>query len=334
MHIVEINDVASVASEIGAGLRARGNRVTLIQPRLVGAQLHPWLKPSVSPARALEWFQLIRTIRQGDYDLAHIHYAYLGMLGVLGRFPFILHCHGTDLRETTAFTRPLIASALRHANHVFYSTPDLADYVLPIRPDGEFLPNPIDLEQFQPLTPAREYRDVYICCSLTEAKGAGRILKACRLLAEERPEIQITTPAQGPYEDAFRDLPNVTLIQHQPRGRLPEIISRHGVVIGQIRVGAIGMAELEALACGRPVVTWFNQLDAYPEPTPFVRAVDGRDIATVVAHLVDDPDAREQLGKTGREWVERCHPLERAAARVAAVGEQILARVDPPAVTT
>ena len=326
MRIVEINDIASVASEIGAGLRARGDSVTLIQPRLVGARLHPWLKPTVSPARAVEWAQLIRAIRRGDYDLAHIHYAYLGMLGVLGRFPFILHCHGTDLRESTAVTRPLIARALAAADHVFYSTPDLAPYVLPTRPDGEFLPNPIDTELFQPLSPAADHRDVYICCALTEVKGAGRILTACRILAEERPDIRITTPAQGPYSAAFAELPNVTLLHRQPRSRLPEIISRHGVVVGWVRFGIAGMAELEALACGRPVVSWFNQLDAYPDPPPFVRAVDGRDIANAVAQLVDDAAARERIGSAGREWVQRCHPLGQAAARVHEVSEAILGR--------
>ena len=326
MRIVEVNDVASVASEIGAGLRARGHAVTLLQPRLVGSDLPLWLKPAVSPARALEWAQLIRAIRRGGYDVAHIHYAYLGMVGVLGRFPYILHCHGTDLRETTALTRPFIARALARAEHVFYSTPDLAAYVAPVRRDGEFLPNPIDTELFRPLSPARDHRGVYICCALTEVKGAGRLLEACRILARERPEIRVTTPAQGPYVGVFGELPNVTLLHRQPRARLPTIISRHGVVAGWARFGIAGMAELEALACGRPVVSWFNQLDAYPERPPFVRAVDGRDIATAIMRLVDDADARERLGRAGRAWVERCHSLGRAAARVHEVCEEIGAR--------
>ena len=326
MRIVEINDIASVASEIGAGLRARGHSVTLIQPRLFGARMHPLMKPVVSPIRAAEWAQLIRTIRSGGYDLAHIHYAYLGMLGVLGRFPFILHCHGTDLRESTAFTRPLIDRALRNADHVFYSTPDLASYVLPTRPDGEFLPNPIDTQLFRPLTPAQEQRDVFICCALTEVKGAKRLLTACRILARERPETRITAIAGGPYAADFAALPNVTLLHHQPRWRFPEIISRHAVVMGWVRFGIAGMAELESMACERPVVNWFNQLDAYDEPPPFVRAVDGQDIAAAVMTLLDDPALRERLGREGREWVVRHHPLEKAAARVEAVSEAIVAR--------
>ena len=119
MRIAEINDIASVASEIGAGLRMRGHEVTLFHPRLVGANLHPQVKPVTAPIRALDWMDLIRRIKRGHFDLVHIHYAYLGNVGALGGFPYILHCHGTDLRGATAVTRPLIKKALREARHVF-----------------------------------------------------------------------------------------------------------------------------------------------------------------------------------------------------------------------
>ena len=333
MRIVEINDIASVASEIGAGLRARGDSVTLIQPRLVGARLHPWLKPTVSPARAIEWVQLIRAIRRGDYDLAHIHYAYLGMLGVLGRFPFILHCHGTDLREATAVTRPLIARALAHADHVFYSTPDLAAYVLPVRPDGEFLPNPVDTTLFSPAPDPAGGDDVYIACWIEENKGAAHLLEACRVLLAERPEVRITALARGPYIAEFAQLPNVLLVEPGPRRKLPALIARHKVVVGQVRHGAVGMAEIEAMACGRPLVARFRYGCAYPEPPPIVNAEDGRAIAAAVLRLLDAPAERLALGEGTRSWVERHHAREVVVARVEAVAEAIVAGVDPSRVT-
>ena len=333
MRIVEINDIASVASEIGAGLRARGDSVTLIQPRLVGARLHPWLKPTVSPARAIEWVQLIRAIRRGDYDLAHIHYAYLGMLGVLGRFPFILHCHGTDLREATAVTRPLIARALAHADHVFYSTPDLAAYVLPVRPDGEFLPNPVDTTLFSPAPDPAGGDDVYIACWIEENKGAAHLLEACRVLLAERPEVRITALARGPYIAEFAQLPNVLLVEPGPRRKLPALIARHKVVVGQVRHGAVGMAEIEAMACGRPLVARFRYGRAYPEPPPIVNAEDGRAIAAAVLRLLDAPAERLALGEETRSWVERHHAREVVVARVEAVAEAIVAGVDPSRVT-
>ncbi len=332
MRIAEINDIASVASEIGAGLRARGHEVTLFHPRLVGAGLHPQVKPVTAPIRALDWLDLIRRIRKGHYDLVHIHYAYLGNVGALGGFPYILHCHGTDLRGTTAVTRPLTRNALREARHVFYSTPDLEHYVAQVRDDGEFLPNPIDTAQFAPTTSVRDRTDVLICCALTEVKGAARILKACQQLAVQRPDIRITAIGGGNYTPQFQALPNVTVINRQPRWKLPSLINEHGIVVGQVKLGSAGMAELEAMSCGRPVVTWFNELHAYPTPPPYMTAVDGIDIAAAITNLADSPEMRELLGAKGRDWVVQNHGLERVVGRVEAVARAIIAGEPIPAV--
>lgn len=325
MRIAEINDIASVASEIGAGLRARGHEVTLFHPRLVGANLHPQVKPVTAPIRALDWLDLIRRIRAGRFDLVHIHYAYLGNVGALGGIPYILHCHGTDLRGTTAVTRPLTRHALREARHVFYSTPDLAPYVARVRDDGEFLPNPIDTGQFRPITPVGDRSSVLICCALTEVKGAGRILKACRQLATQRPDIRITAIGGGHYTGQFQALPNVTVVARQPRWKLPALINDHGIVVGQVKLGSAGMAELEAMACGRPVITWFNEIHAYPVSPPYVTAVDAVDVASAIINLVDNRDARERIGANGREWVVDQHGLERVVDRVEAVAGAIIA---------
>lgn len=325
MRIAEINDIASVASELADGLRARGHTVDVIRPRLVGGKL-PWMvKPIVGPVRAAEWAQIIRQVQAGAFDMVHIHYAYLGMLGVLGNFDYIAHCHGSDIREITPFTRPLIERSLENASHVFYATPDLAGYVLSRRPDAQFLPNPVDSDQFIPTTPAVERDGVFIACGLTEIKGAPRLLDACRKLAACRPDIRVTAIAGGPYTMDFRALPNVTLIPHMTRSHFRETINAHGVVIGQARVGAIGMAELESMSCARPLVAWFRHDRAYAEPPPMVRAVDGADIAAAVIRLHDDLGERESLGNASRTWVQHMHNLDGAAARVEGAAEAILA---------
>jgi glycosyltransferase involved in cell wall biosynthesis len=330
MRIAEINDVASVASELTRGLRARGHDVTLLQPSLVGGGLPPGIKAVVAPIRALDWARVLWRLKRGRFDLLHIHYAYLGMLGVLAKAPYILHCHGADVWALTPFTRGVTGRALRQAGHVYYSTPDLAPHVLPLRPDAEFLPNPIDTHTFRPLQPARDSKRVYVCCALDDLKGAQHILAACRDLAETRPDIQVTAVAGGQHTAAFEALPNVTLIPRQQRANLPEVIGRHGVVVGQVSLGAAGMAELEAMACARPVVCLFTFDAAYPEPPPFVRAQEGDEIAAAVIRMVDDPELRQRTGEQGRAWIERYHDLDAVAERVERAALDVLAaRKDP-----
>lgn len=325
MRICEINDIASVASELARGLEERGHEVPVIQPDLVGGSLPKMLKPLVAPARAVEWARIARQVSSGHFDVVHIHYAYLGMIGVLGRFPYILHCHGSDVRDMAPYSRPMVERALAAAKHVYYSTPDLAQYILPIRPDAEFLPNPIDTETFRPLTEPTESTDVLICCALTEVKGADVILEACKRLARERPDIRITAIEGGEYTEAFRALPNVTVIPHQKRADLPRLIAEHGIAIGQVRLGAVGMAELEAMACGRPVVAWFNENGSYDIPPPFLNAHDPESIADAVKRLASAPVAREVMGLAGREWVIEHHDLRLITERVERTAEQLTA---------
>jgi glycosyltransferase involved in cell wall biosynthesis len=207
---------------------------------------------------------------------------------------------------------------------VFYVTPDLAEAVLGERPDAEFLPNPIDSGRFAPTSKASESRKVLIVCALDDIKGAGRLLEAARRLASARPDISITALGGGLHEDAFAALSNVVVLPRQPRERLPAIINEHGVVMGQALLGVAGMAEYEAMACARPVVSWFSFGRAYPEPPPFVRALDGLDIAGAVERLVDDPEARLRLGAEGRQWVMKYHSMDAAVERVERAAEDML----------
>lgn len=324
MRIAEVNDIASVASELVKGLQSRGHSATLIEPRLFGARLHWAIKPLISPIRALEWARLARRLKAEKYEVIHIHYAYLGFIGVLGNFPYILHCHGGDIRDITPFTRWVTSRALKDAGLVFVATPDLMPGVHKTRPDAQFLPNPIDTCAFKPHAPCRESRDVYIACALDDVKGASTILAACRQLARDRSDIRITAIAGGKYTAEFSALPNLTLLARQTRAALPAVIGSHGVVIGQVYLGAAGMAEFEAMACARPVIGHFEYGAAYPEDPPFVRARTASDIAEAVCRLVDDATLRGRVGEDSRGWVLRHHDLAHITLRVEQAAFELL----------
>jgi glycosyltransferase involved in cell wall biosynthesis len=106
------------------------------------------------------------------------------------------------------------------------------------------------------------------------------------------------------------------VVPHQPRAALPEAISGHGVVIGQVLLGAAGMAEFEAMACARPVISHFSYADAYPDPPPFVPAQTADEIAAAVVRLVDDHELRARVGAQSRAWILRHHDLGCISRRV------------------
>ena len=320
MRFVQVNDIASVAFELGVALRRRGHHVDLLYPRLHGASLPPLGKLLVSPLRAVDWMRLAWKVRRGNYDAVHIHYGYLGIVGLIARVPYVLHCHGDDVRDVERRVwAPVIKLAIRKARHVYYSTPDLRAPLERIRPDAEFLPNPIDVEQFRPQPLPPDAEDVLIACALSENKGVTNILEACRELAEARPESRITGFAGGTHAEEAHQLPNVLLLVHQPREKLPNLMARHRIIIGQVHQGAVGMVELESMACARPVVASFTYEDAYAEPPPFVQATNGAEIAEAVERLLDDPAAAGAIGGAGRTWVCKYHDANAMAERLEAL---------------
>ncbi len=135
----------------------------------------------------------------------------------------------------------------------------------------------------------------------------------------------MTVTARGKYVADFAALPNVMVIPAQARAALPEVIGRHGVVIGQVNLGAAGMAELEAMSCARPVVASFTYGAAYAEPPPFVQANTGGAIAEAVIRLVDDASLRQRTGDAGRAWIERYHDFDTIVDRVEAVAREAVA---------
>jgi glycosyltransferase involved in cell wall biosynthesis len=323
MRFVQVNDIASVASELAVALRRRGHEVDLFYPKLHGAGLPPLGKVAVSPLRFTDWLRLAWRLRRGNYDAVHIHYAYLGIVGLIARVPYVLHCHGDDVRDVERrIWAPMIRLAIRRARHVYYSTPDLREPLLRIRPDVEFLPNPIDIDEFVPQPLPADAGDVFVACALAENKGVANILDAMRRLGQSAPSVRLTAVAGGIGTAEAEEMPNVLLLMHQPRRKLPTLMARHRVIVGQVHQGAVGMVELEALACGRPVVTWFTYNDSYPEPPPFVQALRGEEIATAIRRLLDDPAEAARIGAASREWVVRHHNAGTIAAKIEELAAQ------------
>lgn len=319
MRFVQVNDIASVASELAVALRKRGHEVDLLYPRLYGAHLPPLGKLAVAPLRFVDWARLAWKLRRGNYDAVHIHYGYLGIVGLLAGVPYVLHCHGDDVRDVSRRVwAPVIKLAIRRAKHVYYSTPDLREELVRIRPDCEFLPNPIDTETFRPTAVPEDADAVMVACALNENKGVANLLESFRVLGQRRPDLLIHALAGGTGSPEADAMPNVVLLMHQPRGKLPALIERHRIIVGQVHKGAVGMVELEAMACGRPVISWFTYQDFYPEPAPFVQAHSGEEIACAVERLLDDPAECARIAEAGHAWVERNHSAAAMAERIEA----------------
>ncbi len=357
MRIAQVNDIAAVASTLADAQRALGHEVDLLGAKRPIVNRNRALRVLTVPLRMLATVAVALPIRRGRYDVVHFHYAWKGIAAVLARRRYVLHCHGTDVREIRGGLRGwLNAVAERHAALVYYATPDLAPWVQPNRPDAIFLPNPIDTSSFTAKPPAartigggaggeaRETlapdrhdlladalepgpgaRDVLVGVRLDSVKGAEAVIETVRAIRRLRPATTFTIVRQGALvHDAMAAAgQTVELVERSDRAALPALFRRHRIALGQMLVGAIGNYELEAMASGVPVAMRFAYPDAYDVPPPIVDGATAEELAHLVCAALQDEGGRREIAEAARVWVVAHHDALSVARRVLADYERI-----------
>jgi glycosyltransferase involved in cell wall biosynthesis len=325
--VVHLNDIAWVGSSLVTALREAGTQAELVDPARPGGAGSGPARLILLPIRLLSLTWTALRVRRLKPDLVHLHYARHGWVAPLLGVPYVLHCHGTDVRATLpgrGWGR-IVAPAMRGAAAVVYATPDLAPWVARYRPDGQFLPNPIPM----PSMPVTEIgADVLLGARLDPVKGATAIGELMAELLRRRPSTSVTLIAHGSGVDRLRGTLGgaTTVIPPVPHAELTTLLAGHRAAVGQMEVGALGNFELEAMAAGLPTAARFRFPDAYAVPPPVIDGVDAADVARQLAELLDDEPSRVARGEASRAWVAEHHAPSKVAERLIGIYTSALAR--------
>jgi len=166
-------------------------------------------------------------------------------------------------------------------------------------PDAEVVPPGIDLREYEPQPPTDRERPVVVHApSSRRRKGTEHVIAAC---AELPVDLQIV---EGLHHDEAR-----------------RRYEQADIVVDQLNAGWYGLFAIEAMALGKPVVTFLHDEavarteDAFGTTVPIVSAT----AETLAAHLrplVEDTEHRRRVGAASREYVERVHDIETVADRL------------------
>jgi glycosyltransferase involved in cell wall biosynthesis len=166
-------------------------------------------------------------------------------------------------------------------------------------PDAEVVPPGIDLREYVSAPPADRDRPVVLHApSSRRRKGTEHVIAACAGLPV--------------------DLQIVEGLHHDDARRLYEDAD---IVVDQLNAGWYGLFAIEAMALGKPVVTFLHDEavarteDAFGTTVPIVSAT-AETLASRLRPLVFDPDHRRRIGAASREYVERVHDADAAADRL------------------
>jgi glycosyltransferase involved in cell wall biosynthesis len=234
-------------------------------------------------------------------DIFHFYFG-LTLLPKSVQFPLlralgkrsVMHFLGSDIRGKTPAE---LAWACRAGARVVGSY-DAARWV----PDAQVIPPGIDVRAIEPTPPSEHERPVVLHApSSRTRKGTEFVVAAC---AELDVELEIVEGLD--HREAF------------------ERYRRADVIVDQLNAGWYGIFAIEAMALGKPVVTFLHEEavrrteEAFGVEVPIVSATK-ETLAGALRPLVESADERRRVGRASRAYAEEVHDLERMTDRLLAL---------------
>jgi len=114
------------------------------------------------------------------------------------------------------------------------------------------------------------------------------------------------------------------LVQGASHRQAKELLQRCDVYIDQVRGGSHGVAAVEAMAYGKPVICYLKPtvIPQYPPEIPIVNA-NPDNLTEVLASLLADSRLRHELGRRGRAYVEHYHDAKLLAGQLVQIYDEL-----------
>lgn len=281
-------------------IRARGVEVEVVGPEqfrhfgiayghgmLGNLRRRPWLALLV-PALLADF---VRAVRPVDADLLHAHWLPAGWVAARSGKPYVVQVWGTDVelaRRAPWFARRV----LRGARFVIAASSDLADRARALGAlDVHVIPSGVDLPP--KIGDEAEPPEILYAGRLSREKGVLELIEAAQGL-------KLVVAGDGPLRDRVPMARG--FVQHD---ELQHLFARAAVVACPSRREGFGVACLEAMAHGRPVVATgvggLRDLVVDGETGIVVPPRDPVALRSALERLLGDPELRHRLGAAGRE---------------------------------
>jgi rhamnosyl/mannosyltransferase len=290
---------------------------------------------AVAPALPLQ-------LARADADLVLLHepnpMALVAYFIVRPKVPVVIWYHSEVVRpgwRYRLFYRPFLEFALRRVARIVVASPPMQNVpaLAAYRAKCVVIPYGLDPDRYQPTAVVRARAaalrerasgPIFLFVGrLVAYKGLDVLLRALSGL-EARTVIVGDGPLRGSLETAVRELGLADRVhltgEVADDERLAWFHACDALVLpSTTRQEAFGMVQLEAMLCGRPVVStdlptgvpWVN---VHGETGFVVRAGDAASLRSALDRLVADPDLRQALGASARARVFSAFTADRMCA--------------------
>lgn len=280
---------------------------------------------------------------KGPFDGVEAHPLYFaGVIGLvaarLRRRPLLAYAHGGDVADYAVRSRvhgALARWVARGAAAVVTNSQDSAGYVERLGTTALVISPGVALSVFRPATEGAEDRLALrrrlglpdgplalLLGTLSERKGADVFAAG----VESAPGWQGVMVGSGPLADSLASShPSVRQVSPVPSAQVPDWLRTADVVVVPSRREPLGLAAVEALACGTPVIAsnvgGLREVVRDAENGLLIPSDDPVALAAALVRLLD-PSLRERLGAAGPASVAG-HDIKAAAAQMAEVWAEL-----------
>ncbi len=203
----------------------------------------------------------------------------------------VFHYLGSDIRGKT----PAELAFGKKANAEIVGSYDAIQWV----PEAHVIPPGLDLTPFTPVPPSDRARPLVVHApSSRSKKGTEFVIEAC---------------SQLPVD--------LDLVEGVPHEQARERYAKADIIIDQLLVGWHGVFALEAMALGKPVITFLKpdvvekSAAGYGVRLPIVSATP-ETLVDQLRPLVESPALRREIGAASRAYVEQVHDIDHVADRL------------------
>ena len=311
--------------------RLRGHHVDIITSNLPGAVDQPGVirigrsqpvymnqsQARITIGRGIRK-QMRRVLRQGRYDIVHVHSPLTPVLPILAIEEAVCPVVGTfhtyfDRSLTYAAFGPWFQKRLEMmsaAIAVSHSTTLMLNKYF--RADWQIIPNGIDTEIFTPDAPLppgmdRDVPTILFLGRFDPRNGLSTLIESFRLVKERQRDARLVVVGDGPLRDHYyrqaKGIPDIRFVGAVLDGR-PGYYANSTVYACPTTKASFGITLLEAMACETPIVCsdilGFRDVVADGREALMVPCGDRDAIADALVRVLENPSLAARLGATGR----------------------------------
>ncbi|MDF2706086.1 glycosyltransferase family 4 protein [Nonomuraea muscovyensis] len=317
--------------DLAQALMAQGHDVSVIAPAADDDELPPYVVGAgravpvpyngsvarmsfgfLSAARVRRW------VRDGDFEVLHIHEPLVPSLGVLAcwaaRGPIVATFHASWVRSRAiAVAEPLLRSALEKlSGRIAVSDAARKSLVEQFGGDTVLIPNGVTVARYAEAEPLDGWGPDGATLGFLgrmdeERKGLPILLDAFALLAPERPGLKLLIAGPGDAKDVYDRVPKEFHDRVTVLGMVSEadkIRAYHSVDVfcaPNTRGESFGIVLAEAMASGATVlasdIPAFRKVLGDGQAGALFANGDAASLAREAAALLDEPDRRAKLAE-------------------------------------